>query len=269
VVGIGRAKAEKIWFRALDAYFTSNTRYVNTTTPANTSRAYTLSAATDLYGVCSTEYKTVQAAWTSVNVAGNDAACPTANDHSVAVAPASATVDQGGSTSATVTTAVVNGTAQTVTFSASGLPTGATATFSPASVTAGGTATVTISTSSTTPAGSYSVSVIGTSSVSTRSAAFALTVNGPPGCTATNATDVEIPDNTTVESTVTINGCGRSASAASTVEVHIVHTYVGDLIDATFTTNLSSEAADGTWRLRVQDAASADTGYVNSWTLTL
>ncbi|WP_199752784.1 M4 family metallopeptidase [Actinoplanes sp. ATCC 53533] len=293
VVGIGRAKAEKIWFRALDAYFTSNTRYVNTTTPANTSRAYTLSAATDLYGLCSTEYKTVQAAWTSVNVAGNDAACPTGNDHSVTVAPASAAVNPGGSTSATVTTAVTNGTAQTVTFSASGLPTGATATFSPTSVTAGGTATVTISTASTTPAGSYSVSVIGTSSVSTRSATFALTVNGPPGCTASNATDVTIPDNTTVESTVAINGCGRSASATSTVEVHIVHTYVGDLvvslvapdgsaytlrnrtggsadnIDATFTTNLSSEAADGTWRLRVQDAASADTGYINSWTLTL
>ena len=31
--------------------------------------------------------------------------------------------------------------------------------------------------------------------------------------------------------------------------------------------NLSSEAANGTWRLRVRDAASADTGYINSWTL--
>ena len=75
VTGIGRAKAEKIWFRALDVYFTSNTRYVNTTTPSNTARAYSLKAATDLYGTCSTEYKAVQAAWTAVNVAGSDAAC--------------------------------------------------------------------------------------------------------------------------------------------------------------------------------------------------
>jgi Zn-dependent metalloprotease len=293
VVGIGRAKAEKIWYRALDVYFTSNTRYVNNTTPANTSRAYTLSAATDLYGVCSAEYKAVQAAWTSVNVAGNDAACPVSNDHSVSVAPASATVDQGGSATATVSTAVVNGTAQTVTFSASGLPAGATATFSPASVTAGGSSTVTISTSATTPAGSHAVTLIGTSPVSTRTATFTLTVNGPPGCTASNGTDVAIPDNTTVESSVAINGCARNASATSTVEVHIVHTYVGDLvvslvapdgsvytlrnrtggsadnIDTTFTTNLSSEAANGTWRLRVQDAASADIGSINSWTLTL
>ena len=54
VTGIGRAKAEKIWYRALDVYFTSNTSYVNTTTPSNTARAYTLRAATDLYGLCST-----------------------------------------------------------------------------------------------------------------------------------------------------------------------------------------------------------------------
>ena len=32
--GIGRAKAEKIWYRALDVYFTSNTTYVNTANPA-------------------------------------------------------------------------------------------------------------------------------------------------------------------------------------------------------------------------------------------
>ena len=66
VTGIGRAKAERIWFRALDVYFTSNTSYVNNTTPSNTARAYTLRAATDLYGSCSTEYKAVQAAWAAV-----------------------------------------------------------------------------------------------------------------------------------------------------------------------------------------------------------
>ena len=293
MVGIGRDKAARIWYRALDVYFTSNTRYVNSSTPANTSRAYTLSAATDLYGLCSTEYRTVQAAWTAVNVAGSDAACPVGNDFRVTVAPASASVDPGASTTATVTTAVTNGSAQTVTFSATGLPTGATATFNPASVTAGGTSTVTISTSSTTPAGSYTITVNGAGTSATRSATFALTVNGAAGCTASNATDVTIPDLTTVESAVTISGCARNASATSTVEVHIVHTYVGDLvvslvapdgsvytlrnrtggsadnIDATITANLSSEAANGTWRLRVRDAASADTGYLNSWTLTL
>jgi Zn-dependent metalloprotease len=293
VTGIGRDKAAAIWYRALDVYFTSNTRYVNSTTPANTSRAYTLRAATDLYGQCSTEYRTVQAAWTAVNVAGNDTACPAGNDFSVTAAPASAAVDPGSSATATVSTAVTNGSAQTVTFSASGLPTGATATFSPASVTAGGTSTVTIATSASTPAGTYSVSLNGAGASVTRSATFALTVNGPAGCSATNGNDVTIPDNTTVTSTVTISGCARNASATSSVAVNIVHTYVGDLvvalvapdgsvytlrnrtggsadnIVATLTTNLSSEAANGTWTLRVQDAASLDTGYINTWTLTL
>ncbi|GIE36566.1 zinc metalloprotease [Actinoplanes italicus] len=293
VTGIGRDKAAAIWYRALDVYFTSNTRYVNSSTPANTSRAYTLRAATDLYGQCSTEYRTVQAAWTSVNVAGNDTACPVGNDFSVSVAPASAAVNPGSSATATVSTAVTNGSAQTVTFSASGLPTGATATFSPASVTAGGTSTVTIATSASTPAGTYSVSLNGAGGSVTRSATFALTVNGPAGCSATNGNDVAIPDNTTVTSPVTISGCARNASATSSVAVNIVHTYSGDLVVAlvapdgsvytlrnrsggsadnivtTFTTNLSSEAANGTWNLRVQDAASADTGYINTWTLTL
>ncbi|MDT5025764.1 MAG: carboxypeptidase [Micromonosporaceae bacterium] len=35
------------------------------------------------------------------------------------------------------------------------------------------------------------------------------------------------------------------------------------------TVNLSSEVANGIWKLRVQDAAAGDTGYINSWTLTL
>jgi len=42
-----------------------------------------------------------------------------------------------------------------------------------------------------------------------------------------------------------------------------------DNVDQTFTVNLSAETRNGTWTLRVQDAATADTGYINTWTLTL
>jgi Zn-dependent metalloprotease len=75
VTGIGRAEAEKIWYRALDVYFTSSTSYVNAENPGNTARAYTLRAAADLYGSCGTQYRAVQKAWTAVNVAGSDAPC--------------------------------------------------------------------------------------------------------------------------------------------------------------------------------------------------
>ncbi|SCE74557.1 Zn-dependent metalloprotease [Micromonospora viridifaciens] len=184
VTGIGRAKAEKIWYRALDLYFTSNTTYVNTTNPANTARAYTLRAATDLYGNCSTEYKTVQAAWTAVNVAGNDAPCgSTGNDFSVTLSPTSGSVTAGSAVSSTVSTATTSGTAQTVTFSASGLPTGASASFSPSSVTSGGSSTLTISTSSSTPTGTYSVTITGTGTSANHTATYTLTVNGSGGCT--------------------------------------------------------------------------------------
>jgi subtilisin family serine protease len=117
----------------------------------------------------------------------------------------------------------------------------------------------------------------------------------PAGCSATNGTDVSIPDaGSAVTSAITISGCARAASSASTVEVHIVHTYRGDLVitlvapdgstyalkssnnadgtnnvDATYTANLSSETANGTWTLRVQDVYSVDTGYLNTWTLTV
>ncbi|WP_144121214.1 M4 family metallopeptidase [Catellatospora sichuanensis] len=294
VVGIGRAKAEKIWYRALDVYFTSSTRYVLTSNPANTARAYTLRAATDLYGTCSVEYKTVQAAWTAVNVAGSDAACPTGNDFSLAASPASGAVNPGSSATTTIGATLTNGSAQTVSLSASGLPSGATASFSPASISsAGGSSTLTIATSASTPAGTYAVTVTGTGASSTRTTTYSLTVNGAPGCTGTNPTDVAIPDNTTVNSTITISGCARNASATSSVSVTIYHTYKGDLvvdlvapdgsvynlsnraggsadnIIQTFSRNLSTEAANGTWTLRVRDAASADTGRIDTWSLTL
>ncbi|MET7936041.1 M4 family metallopeptidase [Streptomyces sp. NPDC005322] len=61
VTGIGRDKAVKIWYKALTTYFTSTTKYAQ-------ARTGTLSAAADLYGSTSAEYKAVAAAWTAINV---------------------------------------------------------------------------------------------------------------------------------------------------------------------------------------------------------
>jgi Zn-dependent metalloprotease len=60
LVGIGRTKAEKIWYRALTVYMTPSTNYA-------AARTATLSAATDLYGAGSAEVNAVAAAWTAVN----------------------------------------------------------------------------------------------------------------------------------------------------------------------------------------------------------
>jgi subtilisin family serine protease len=227
----------------------------------------------------------------------NSSTPPPTNDFSVSVSPTSGSVTAGSSATATVSTATTNGSAQSVSLSASGLPSGATASFSPAAVTSGGSSTLTISTSASTPAGTYTVTVTGTAASGTRSATYSLTVTGGSGggCSGTNGTDVSIPDSgSAVTSSITISGCNRNAASSSTVAVNIVHTYRGDLVidllapdgssyrlknssifdgtdnvNTTYTVNLSSEAANGTWRLQVRDVYGGDTGYINTWTLTL
>ncbi|MFI7077781.1 S8 family peptidase [Micromonospora sp. NPDC049903] len=222
---------------------------------------------------------------------------PPTNDFSVSVSPTSGSTAPGGSVTASVATATTNGSAQSVSLSASGLPSGATASFSPATVTSGGSSTLTVTTSASTPAGTYPVTVTGSAASGSKTATFSLTVtgSGSGGCTGTNGTDVAIPDaGSAVTSSITIAGCNRNAASNSTVAVNIVHTYRGDLVVdllapdgssyrlknssildgadnviATYTVNLSAEAANGTWRLQVRDVYSGDTGYVNTWTLTL
>jgi Zn-dependent metalloprotease len=61
VTGITRAKAEKIWYRALTTKFTSSTKYA-------AARTGTIAAATDLYGAGSAEVAAVTRAWAAVNV---------------------------------------------------------------------------------------------------------------------------------------------------------------------------------------------------------
>ncbi len=61
VAGIGRTKAQAIYYRAMDLYFTSGTTYPQ-------ARTATLNAATDLYGAGSAEYNAVASAWSAVNV---------------------------------------------------------------------------------------------------------------------------------------------------------------------------------------------------------
>jgi PKD repeat protein len=142
-------------------------------------------------------------------------------------------------------------------------------------------------------AGSYSVSLTvtdngGLSNTRTQS----VTVSAGGAQTYTNGTDVAIGDNATVESAIVVSGRSGNAPAATPVLVNIIHTYKGDLkvdliapdgsvyvlhnrsggsadnINTTYTVNLSTEALNGTWKLRVNDNASGDTGRIDSWSIT-
>ncbi|MGW2827272.1 proprotein convertase P-domain-containing protein, partial [Streptomyces sp. NPDC001443] len=53
--------------------------------------------------------------------------------------------------------------------------------------------------------------------------------------------------------------------------VYTLHNHTGasaDNIAQTYTVNASSEVANGTWTLRVNDNAASDTGRIDAWNLT-
>ena len=110
--------------------------------------------------------------------------------------------------------------------------------------------------------------------------------------TYSNGGNYTINDNATVESPISVSGRSGNAPSNASVSVAIVHSYIGDLkvdlvapdgsvyvlhnrsggsannINATYTVNLSSEALNGTWKLRVNDNYTYDTGYIDSWSVT-
>lgn len=117
---------------------------------------------------------------------------------------------------------------------------------------------------------------------------------GGGGTVFQNTTHVAIPDNgAAVTSSVNVTGVTGNAPSTLQVGVDITHTWRGDLVidlvapdgtayrlknssssdsadnvQTTYTVNASSEVANGTWKLKVQDVASQDTGTINSFKLT-
>ncbi|MEG3185121.1 proprotein convertase P-domain-containing protein [Novilysobacter erysipheiresistens] len=109
--------------------------------------------------------------------------------------------------------------------------------------------------------------------------------------TYTNSGDYTINDRATVESPISVSGRSGNGLASSRVDVDIRHSYKGDLkvdlvapdgsiynlhnrsggsadnIIGYANLDLSGEALNGTWKLRVNDAYNGDTGYINSWSI--
>jgi hypothetical protein len=94
-------------------------------------------------------------------------------------------VTAGSSVTNAISTALVSGTAQPVTFSVSGLPSGATASFSSNSCSPSCASTLTIATSASTPGGNHTVTVTGNGGAVTKTTSFNLGVNLPTAATPT------------------------------------------------------------------------------------
>ncbi|MFF4507871.1 M4 family metallopeptidase [Streptomyces sp. NPDC001401] len=165
VAGIGRAAALQIWYKALTTYMTSSTDYAAARTAA-------LNAAAALYGTGSTQYAGVGNAFAGINV-GSHITPPTSG----------VTVTNPGSQSSTVGTAVSlqisagSTNSGSLTYAASGLPTGLSINSS----------TGVISGTPTT-AGTYSTTVTVTDSTgATGTASFTWTVSSSGGGSCTSA----------------------------------------------------------------------------------
>jgi subtilase family serine protease len=95
---------------------------------------------------------------------------------SLSASPTSLSVAAGSSGTSTITSTVSNGFDSAVTLSASGLPSGVTVGFSPSSITGAGSSTASFTVASTATAGTYSITITGTSGSATSTATVALTV---------------------------------------------------------------------------------------------
>jgi uncharacterized protein YdeI (BOF family) len=104
---------------------------------------------------------------------------PAAPDFSLPAAPAARNVQAGFGTTYAIGTAALNGATGGVTLSVAGLPASASAWFNPALVTLGAGSVLTVNTSSATPAGTYNLTVTGTSGTLTHPVALTLTVTAP------------------------------------------------------------------------------------------
>ncbi|HKV64738.1 MAG TPA: galactose oxidase-like domain-containing protein [Candidatus Acidoferrum sp.] len=100
-----------------------------------------------------------------------------APDFGISASPSSQSVIQGNGTNYTITITPANGFSGTVSFSASGLPSGAAATFTPSTVSGQGSTTLNVATASSTPVGSYTLTITGSSGALTHSVTAKLTVN--------------------------------------------------------------------------------------------
>jgi carboxypeptidase T len=142
-------------------------------------------------------------------------------------------------------------------------------------------------------AGTYHVLVRGYAAFSGASLTGSYTTGGGTSMqTYTNATAQTLAPLATINSDIVVSGRTGNGRVDSKIAVDITHTYRGDVVidliapngvviplkssaadsaddvKVTYTKDLSAYALNGTWRLRVRDVDQADSGRLNSWSIT-
>ncbi len=199
--------------------------------------------------------------------------------YSLSASPSSVSVVQGSAGTSTITVAVSGGFDSSVSLSASGLPTGVTAAFSPTSVTGAGSSTLTLTVASTTVAGTYPITVTGTSGGTTETTTVSLTVTtavtgGFSLKSSKSSLTVDRSASGTDTITSTVTGGFDSAvtlSAAgqgSGVTITFSPTSITGTGTSTATIKASSSATTGTYTITVT-GTSGSTKKTTSFTLII
>ncbi|HEY5516610.1 MAG TPA: hypothetical protein VIK12_10440 [Pengzhenrongella sp.] len=242
----------------------------NASTPAG---QYAWAAGTPYYdvtsgsnGTCSPSVLcTARVGWDGPTGRGSIAVAASSppNDFSISASPSSLSVTQGSSDTSTISTALVSGSAESITLSASGLPSGVTVTFNPTSVSAGGSSTLTLTASGTaTLGGPVAVTVTGTAPSATHTTSVALTVTAPVtndfsiSASPTTVTVVQGSAGTSTISTTVVSGSGTVAlslapAPPSGVTATFNPTSVAAGSSSTLTLTVSGSATPGTYPFTV------------------
>jgi hypothetical protein len=190
----------------------------------------------------------------------NDCIVSNPQDFSISASPASVSVAAGNSGTSTISTAVTSGSAESISLSVSGAPSGVTASLNPTSVTSGQSSTLTFAVGSSAPSSTSTVTVTGTGSGTSHSAGVTLVVIGGSGVInggfETGSLYGWVPNGANVGLTGTAHSGSYAAMLGSTTPTNGNNT-----LSQTFT------APSGTTTLSFYYAASCPTNVQNGWVM--
>ncbi|MEZ4361050.1 MAG: S8 family serine peptidase [Kofleriaceae bacterium] len=223
---------------------------------------------------------------------------PTAPTFDLHGSPAAQIISQGDTATYDVTAVPLGAFTGAIDLSATAEPAlDAALSFSAGTIGAPGTSTLTVATGCATAPGTYAITVTGTSDGTVVTTEFALTVH-PFGTTEvaypSSDTPRPIPDNAPAGIDSIVNVPEGISVLGLAAEVHIAHTWIGDLsvsligpngqtvvlhnrtggsadnIDQTYVvTDFDGQLAQGEWKLHVADHLIGFAGTLTSWTLHL
>jgi hypothetical protein len=174
----------------------------------------------------------------------------------LSASPVRTSVAPGGAKSFTINVSALNGFAGNVSLSVSGLPTGASASFSPASVTGSGSATLSVTTTASTPIGTSTLTIAGTSGSLSNATTATLVITSAPATSISN--DV-----------ITSTDAGSASSIVTTAPFstapgnELLLAFVAtDYVSGANTTVTSVSGGGLTWTLAVRTNAQSGTAEI-------